>query len=129
MKPRHTDEDIEAVNREILARRAERVAPAPAAQPSGGEQPRAPRQPSDFSGLDKNEFRGGMPALSEAETAAWIEAYRAGYERYATDPNGAEIIKGMEARLAAALAADGVKLPPQSPDDRLKALRLAAARR
>jgi hypothetical protein len=32
-------------------------------------------------------------------------------------------------RSAAALAADGMKLPPQSPDDRLKALRLAAARR
>jgi hypothetical protein len=33
----------------------------------------------------------------------------------------------MEAKLAAALAADGVKLPPLSSEERLRALRIAAA--
>jgi len=129
MKPRHTDEDIEAVNSEILARRAGRAKPpAPAAQPSG-EQPPAPRQPSDFTGLGKNEFRSGMPTLSEEETADWIAAYRAGYERFAHDPQGEAIITLMEKKLRAALEADGKKLPPFSREERLRVLRKAAAAR
>jgi hypothetical protein len=125
MKPKHTDEDIAEVNRMILERRAERATPpAQEAQPTGEGQP---RPAVDLSGLTPNDFRPGMPALSEAETADWIATYRAGYQRFAHDPQGEAIITLMEKRLAAALEADGRKLPAFSPEERLRALRIAAA--
>jgi hypothetical protein len=130
MKPRHTDEDIEAVNSEILARRAGRAAPAPAAQPSGGEQPpAAQRRAVDLTGLSKNEFRSGMRDLSNEETAEWVRAYRASYALLAHDPQGEAIITLREKRLAAALAADGKVLSPMSTEEKLSALRKAAAAR
>jgi hypothetical protein len=70
-----------------------------------------------------------MPALSEAEAAEWVAAYPAGYQRFAHDPQGEAIIALMEKRLAAALEGDGQTLPPFSPEERLKALRKAAAAR
>jgi hypothetical protein len=70
-----------------------------------------------------------MPSLSASETAEWIQAYRAGYSRFAHDPQGEAIITLMEKRLAAALEADGKKLPPFPPEERLRALRIAAAAR
>jgi hypothetical protein len=127
MKPRHTDADIEAVNREILSRRAAREAAAvKPPEPVDGQQP---RMAVDLTGLTPNDFRAGMPALSDAETAEWIQAYRAGYQRFAQDAHGEAIITLMEKKLAAALAADGRTLPPMSPDEKLKALRTAAAKR
>jgi len=59
----------------------------------------------------------------------WVRAYRAGYERFAHDPQGEAIITLMEKRLAAALEADGRTLPPFSAEERLRALRIAAAAR
>jgi hypothetical protein len=127
MKPRHTDEDIAEVNRMILERRAERAKPpALEAQPTGEGQP---RPAVDLSGLTANDFRAGMPSLSASETAEWIAAYRVGYQRFAHDPQGEAIITLMEKRLAKALAADGRTLPPMSPEEKLKALRTAAAKR
>jgi hypothetical protein len=128
MKYHPGPEEIEQVNREILARRAERVGVA--VNPTAGQQSATlSRQPSDFTGLTQNDFRQGMPALSDAETADWIAAYRAGYSRFAHDPQGEAIITLMEKRLATALEADGRKLPPFDPADRLRALRAAAAAR
>jgi hypothetical protein len=119
-----TDNDIEQMNRQILERRAERgagIATKPPA-PSEGPQPRPASDP-------KNEFRAGLPPLSAAAIAEWIATYRAGYSRFAHDPQGEAIITLMEKRLAAALAADGRTLPPLSSEERLKALRIAAAAR
>jgi hypothetical protein len=70
-----------------------------------------------------------MPPLTDNEVTEWVAAYRAGYQRYAHDPQGEAIIGLMEKRLAAALAADGKTLPSFTPAERLKALRLAAAAR
>jgi hypothetical protein len=122
--PQHpTDADIEEVNREILARRAEAKPPAPRPQPADEARP------ADISSMVKNDFRGGMPALDATAVAEMVETWRAGYSRFALDPNGEEIIRGLETKLAAALAADGVKLPPLSSTERLRALRVAAAMR
>jgi hypothetical protein len=123
----HTDADIEQVNQAILARRAEREAAAvKPPEPVDGQQP---RMAVDLTGLTANDFRPGMPALTDAETAEWIQAYRAGYSRFAHDPQGEAIITLMEKRLADALKADGKTLPPFYREDRLKALRIAAAAR
>ena len=123
----HTDADIEQVNQAILARRAEReTAAVKPPKPVDGQQP---RMAVDLTGLTPNDFRAGMPALTDVETAEWVQAYRAGYQRFAHDPQGEAIITLMEKRLAKALAADGRTLPPMSPEEKLKALRSAAAKR
>jgi hypothetical protein len=118
--PQHpTDADIELVNREILARRAGAKLPAEGQQP--GVDARAA---ADLSGLTANHFRAGIRPLTDPEVTEWVAAYRAQYQRYADS----EIVTLMESRLAAALAADGRTLPPFAPAERLRILRLAAAK-
>ena len=58
--------------------------------------------------------------LTPEQVADWAAAWRANYARYGSDP---EVIQLMEAKLAAALRADGYAVPPWSADDRLKALK------
>ena len=106
--------------------------PAPTAtQPTGGEpqSPAPSRQPSDFAGLTKNDIRPGLLAPREGDFAEAIATTRRNYRQYVTDPNGEAIIAGLEAKRAAALAADGEKLPPLSSEERHRALRVAAAAR
>src|SRR4051794_36935982 len=81
--------------------RAERLARHPAADAS--------RQPAVPLTVEIHGDR--TPRFTEHETAGLIEGYRAGYARYANAP---EIVGLMEERLAAALKADGVALPPMT---------------
>ena len=120
------DDEIAAINEMLLARRAERAGVA-AKPPAAGEEPQRP--PVDLSGITKNDFRAGLPTLSDQQTAEMVAAYRAGYQRYALDPNYDAIVAGMEAKLKEALAADGKTLPALSPADRLRMLRSAASKR
>jgi hypothetical protein len=79
--------------------------------------------------MTPNDFRGGLPALNDDQTNEMIAAYRARYTQLARDPQADAIIAGMEAKLAAALAADGKTLPVLSPAENLRLLRVGAAAR
>jgi hypothetical protein len=70
-----------------------------------------------------------MLAPSEGDLAEAVATTRSNYRHHVTDPNGEAIIAGLEAKRAAALAADSVKLPPLSSEVRHRALRVAAAAR
>jgi hypothetical protein len=64
------------------------------------------------------EFETGTPRLTEKQVAAAAAAYRANYAG-----SDEELANLMEARLAAALTADGYKVPPRPPADRLRELK------
>jgi hypothetical protein len=90
--------------------RAERLARHPAADAS--------RQPAVPLTVEIHGDR--TPRFTEHETAGLIEGYRAAYTRYAHAP---EIVDLLEERLAAALKADGLALPPMTAEARLQILR------
>jgi hypothetical protein len=103
-----TPEEAAEFEAELLRRQAERagIRTAAAAKP-----PIPSLQPGD----------GGIsapPSLTEEQAAKWAAAYRANYARYSP-----EVVEMMEARLVAALKADGFAVPPRSAEERLKELR------
>ncbi|MGC1889035.1 MAG: hypothetical protein WA709_23585 [Stellaceae bacterium] len=64
------------------------------------------------------EFETGTPRLTDQQVAEATAAYRA---QYASCDE--ELAKLMEARLVAALCADGYKVPPMPAKDRLRELK------
>jgi hypothetical protein len=64
------------------------------------------------------EFETGTPRLTEKQVAAAAAAYRAQYANV-----DEELAKLMETRLAAALTADGYKVPQMPAKDRLRELK------
>lgn len=64
------------------------------------------------------EFETGPRRLTDQQVADAAAAYRAPYANC-----DEELAKLMESRLAAALTADGYKVPPRSPADRLRELK------
>jgi hypothetical protein len=69
------------------------------------------------------EFETGTPRLTEKQAAAAAAAYRANYASY-----DEELAKLMEARLTAALRADGYAVPPMPAADRLRELKARTLR-
>jgi hypothetical protein len=64
------------------------------------------------------QFETGTPRLTGQQVADAAAAYRANYAG-----SDEELANLMEARLAAALTADGYKVPPRPPADRLRELK------
>ena len=63
-------------------------------------------------------FEFGPPRFTQSQVAELAEAHRANYPNY-----DEELRNLMEGRLAAALGADGYKVPPMPAKDRLRELK------
>ena len=103
-----TPEEAAEFEAELLRRQAERA---------GIRAAVAPKPP--IPSLDRGD--GGIaapPSLTPDQVVEWAAAYRSNYWRHSE-----EIVALMEARLVAALNADGFDIPPRSAEERLKELR------
>jgi hypothetical protein len=69
------------------------------------------------------QFETGTPRMTDQQAAETVAAWRANYSRY-----DEELAKLMEARLVAALTADGYAVPPRPAKDLLRELKLRQLR-
>ena len=108
-----------AEEQRLMRIRGERVQ---AEEAAAGEEAKQRAEMIERHRADPNaprvEFETGTPRLTEKQVAAAAAAYRANYASY-----DEELANLMEARLAAALTADGYKVPPRPPADRLRELK------
>jgi hypothetical protein len=111
-----TRAELEAAELEIMIRRGERVRAAEAA--AKAETEAAKLRPSPDPSQPQPIFETGPRRLTETQVRETAAAYRANYANY-----DEELANLMEARLVAALQADGYAVPPQRPADRLRALK------
>jgi hypothetical protein len=81
------------------------------------EQAKAEPTPKIPAGLRPSDFVGSAAQpLSEADVNKLVQGWRDAYTAY-DDP---EVIELLEAKLAAALKADKLSVPPEPPEDRLR---------
>ena len=116
-----TTADLMEMEREIMQRRGERADRAKAEAAKAEAEAAKSRPPADPAA--QPTFVMGEPRRPESEVLSAAAAYRANYANY-----DEEIAALMEARLVAALTADGYTVPPIPPEDRLKVLRQRAAK-
>jgi hypothetical protein len=108
-----------AEEQRLLRLRGERVIAADAAAREEAKQRAAliERHRADVN-APRVEFQTGAPKLTAQQVAETAAAYRANYTNC-----DEELRNLMEARLVAALQADGYEVPPQRPADRLRELK------
>src|SRR5438132_10133396 len=112
-----TPDQIAAVERDIMIRRGERSRAAERAKVEAAAEgsQRADQSPEGFMRTGINWVVGNQPKFNAQQVQELIAGYRAQYARY----DNPEIVELMEAKLAAALKADGIEVPPLSAEDRL----------
>jgi hypothetical protein len=113
-----------AEEQRLLRLRGERVIAADAAAREEAKQ-RAElieRHREDVN-APRVDLQTGTPRLTAQQVAETAAAYRANYANC-----DEELANLMEARLAAALTADGYKVPPRPPADRLRELKARQVR-
>jgi hypothetical protein len=111
-----TQAQIAEAEREVMQRRGERSRASDLAKATAAAEPADP-PPAD---VVATWVIGNEPHFSPRQVQELVGDYRAQYVRYADSP---EIVELMEAKLAAALKADGLPVPQQTPEARLKVLR------
>jgi hypothetical protein len=109
----------QALESEIMRRRGERILAADRAKAevSTNSPPSPQKNAPHVTVVDGAK----EPKLTPAQAKEMAAAYRENYATYYAD--SPEIIELLEERLAAAFKADGWKLEPLTPNDRLKLLR------
>jgi hypothetical protein len=113
-----TPDQISAAERDVMERRGERSRASHLAKAAAATAP-ADLSPADVVGTWVIG-RNNQPHFAPQQMQELVDGSRAQYVRYADSPEKIEL---MEAKLAAALKADGLPVPQQTPEDRLKALR------